>query len=128
IGGRAILRLRDVTGDRAELLKTRTDLATARSDLRSMTMLLDDVAYPLWIRDADDRLLWANQAYLHAVEAQDLDDVVSRSVELLSERARDEAKRQRRNGATYAARVTAVVAGQRAVLDVIERPTSGGSA
>ncbi|MXQ12036.1 PAS domain-containing protein [Microvirga makkahensis] len=128
IGGRAILRLRDVTGDRAELLKTRGELATARSDLRSMTMLLDDVAYPLWIRDADDKLIWANQAYLRAVEASGLDDAISRSVELLSERARDEAKRQRKNGAAYAARVTAVVAGQRAVLDVIERPTSGGSA
>ncbi|HZW47946.1 MAG TPA: two-component sensor histidine kinase, partial [Microvirga sp.] len=63
IGGRAILRLRDVTGDRADLLKARAELATARSDLRSMTMLLDDVAYPLWIRDADDKLIWANQAY-----------------------------------------------------------------
>jgi len=128
IGGRAILRLRDVTGDRADLLKTRVELAAARSDLRSMTMLLDDVAYPLWIRDADDRLLWANQAYLRAVEVPSLDEAITRSAELLSERARDEAKRQRRNGATYAARVTAVVAGQRAVLDVIERPTSGGSA
>ncbi|WP_414472337.1 ATP-binding protein [Microvirga sp. M2] len=128
IGGRAILRLRDVTGDRADLLKTRAELATARSDLRSMTMLLDDVAYPLWIRDSGDKLIWANHAYLRAVEAQDLDEAISRSIELLSERARDEAGRQRRNGATYAARVTAVVAGQRAVLDVIERPTSGGSA
>ncbi|WP_244610521.1 PAS domain-containing sensor histidine kinase [Microvirga pakistanensis] len=128
IGGRAILRLRDVTGDRSDLLRARAELAGARSDLRSMTMLLDDVAYPLWIRDADDRLLWANQAYLRAVEAPDLDDAMSRSVELLSERARDDARRQRKNGATYAARVTAVVAGQRAVLDVIERPTSGGSA
>ncbi|KLK94093.1 histidine kinase [Microvirga vignae] len=128
IGGRAILRLRDVTGDRADLLKIRADLANARSDLRSMTMLLDDVAYPLWIRDADDKLLWANQAYLRAVEAPNLDDAIARSLELLSERARDDARRQRKSDATYAARVTAVVAGQRAVLDVIERPTAGGSA
>ncbi|WP_445502034.1 ATP-binding protein [Microvirga sp. G4-2] len=128
IGGRAILRLRDVTGDRADLLKTRADLANARSDLRSMTMLLDDVAYPLWIRDADDRLLWANQAYLRAVEAPNLDDAIARSLELLSERAREDALRQRKSGAVYTARVTAVVAGQRAVLDVIERPTAGGSA
>ncbi|HZH09578.1 MAG TPA: PAS-domain containing protein [Microvirga sp.] len=128
IGGRAILRLRDVTGDRSDLLKTRAELAAARSDLRSMTMLLDDVAYPLWIRDADDKLLWANQAYLRAVEAPSLDDAIARSVELLSERAREDARRQRKSGAAYAARVTAVVAGQRAVLDVIERPTAGGSA
>ena len=76
IGGRAILRLRDVTGDRSELLQAQAKLATARSDLRSMTMLLDDVAHPLWIRDADDTLLWANQAYLRSVEASDLDDAI----------------------------------------------------
>ncbi len=128
IGGRAILRLRDVTGDRSDLLKAKADLATARSDLRSMTMLLDDVAYPLWIRDTDDKLLWANQAYLRSVEAASLDDAINRSLELMSERAREDARRQRRTGETYSARVTAVVAGQRAVLDVIERPTSGGSA
>ncbi|WP_230529870.1 PAS domain-containing sensor histidine kinase [Microvirga roseola] len=128
IGGRAILRLREVSGDRAELLRARADLALARSDLRSMTMLLDDVAYPLWIRDADDRLMWANQAYLRSVEAVDLDDAINRSLELLSQQTRTEAIRQRRAGATYTARVTAVVAGQRAVLDVIERPTTGGSA
>ncbi|MBB3020155.1 nitrogen-specific signal transduction histidine kinase [Microvirga lupini] len=128
IGGRAILRLRDVTGDRAELLKVQGQLATARSDLRSMTMLLDDVAYPLWIRDADDRLLWANQAYLRSVEARDLDDAIGRSLELLSAPTRDEARRQRLSGTTYSGRVTAVVAGHRAVLDVIERPTAGGSA
>ncbi|MBM6579151.1 PAS-domain containing protein [Microvirga sp. BT689] len=128
IGGRAILRLRDVTGDRAELLKVQANLATARSDLRSMTMLLDDVAYPLWIRDADDRLLWANQAYLRSVEARDLDDAVNRSLELLSATTREDARRQRQEGSTYASRVTAVVAGHRAVLDVIERPTAGGSA
>ncbi len=128
IGGRAILRLRDVTGDRAELLKVQGQLATARSDLRSMTMLLDDVAYPLWIRDTDDKLLWANQAYLRSVDARDLDDAIGRSLELLSAPIREEARHRRLSGATYSGRVTAVVAGHRAVLDVIERPTAGGSA
>lgn len=128
IGGRAILRLRDVTGDRADLLAARDALAAAKNDLRSMTMLLDAVAYPLWIRDANERLIWANQAYLRAVEAENLDDVLNRSVELLNERTRSDARRQRAAGATFSGRVTAVVAGHRAVLDVIERPTAGGSA
>lgn len=47
IGGRAILRLRDVTGDRAELLLGRSELAGARDDLRAMTTLLNSVAHPL---------------------------------------------------------------------------------
>lgn len=128
IGGRAILRLRDITGDRAELLVARTDLLAARNDLRSMTTLLDAVAYPLWIRDADDRLIWANQAYLRAVEASGIDDATDRSLELLDRQTREEAGRKRRTGATFAARVTTVMEGQRSVLDVVERPTAGGSA
>jgi signal transduction histidine kinase len=128
IGGRAILRLRDITGDRAELLVARADLLAARNDLRSMTTLLDAVAYPLWIRDAADGLIWANQAYLRAVEAADIEDAAARSLELLDRQTREEAGRQRKTGATFAARVTAVVAGQRSVLDVVERPTAGGSA
>src|SRR5690606_15592377 len=36
--------------------------------------------------------------------------------------------RQRMSGGTFAARVTAFMAGQRCALDVMERPTAGGSA
>ena len=73
-------------------------------------------------------LLWANQAYLRSVEARDLDDAIGRSLELLGAPTREEARRQRQAGTTFSSRVTAVVAGHRAVLDVIERPTAGGSA
>lgn len=128
IGGRALLRLRDVTGDRADLLLGRSELTAARGDLRAMTSLLDAVAHPLWIRDGDNALVWANQAYLRAVEASDVADATARAVELLDRPTRDEADRQRRDGATFAARVPAVVAGQRSVLDVVERPTGNGSA
>ena len=93
-----------------------------------MTSLLDAVAHPLWIRDGEDALVWANQAYLQAVEAADIADATARSVELLDRPTRDEANRQRRSGSTFAARVPAVVAGQRSVLDVVERPTGNGSA
>lgn len=128
IGGRALLRLRDVTGDRAELLLGRSELASARGDFRAMTTLLDAVAHPLWIRDGEDVLVWANQAYLRAVEASDIADATARSLELLDRPTREEADRLRRTGATFAARVPAVVAGQRSVLDVVERPTGSGSA
>ncbi|MGO4570584.1 PAS-domain containing protein [Microvirga sp. 2TAF3] len=128
IGGRAILRLRDVTGDRAELMAARAELAGARDDLRSITTLLDSVVYPLWIRDGTDRLVWANQAYLHSIEASDIADATARSLDLLGQKTREESSRQRKSGATFSARVTAVMAGQRSILDVVERPTPGGSA
>ncbi|MCB8819490.1 sensor histidine kinase [Microvirga rosea] len=128
VGGRAILRLRDVTIDRAELLTVRSDLAVAQDDLRAMTTLLDAITYPLWIRDEDDKLIWANQAYLRSIEAFDVGDAAARSLDLLGERTREDSRRQRRTGATFTARVTAVMAGQRSILDVVEHPTPGGSA
>ncbi|MBZ6077507.1 sensor histidine kinase [Microvirga puerhi] len=128
VGGRAILRLRDVTIDRAELLTVRSDLTGAQDDLRAMTTLLDAITYPLWIRDEDDRLIWANQAYLRSIEAANLADATSRSLDLLGERTREDSLRQRQNGGAFSARVTTVLAGRRSILDVVEHPTPSGSA
>jgi signal transduction histidine kinase len=127
LGGRAILRLRDVTGDRSELLRARSELSAARADLHATTALLDTMAHPLWIRD-NNQLAWANQAYLRAVEARSLEDATERSLELLDRPTREEASRRCASGAPFDARVTAVMAGQRHVLDVTERPTANGSA
>jgi len=128
LGGRAILRLREVTGDRAELVRARTELREARGDLAAMTALLDTMAHPLWIRDDNSRLVWANRAYLKAVEAPSIAEAAQRSLELLDRPAREEANRRRAHGAPFDARLTAVMAGQRHVLDVSERPTPRGSA
>ncbi len=127
-GGRAILRLRDVKGDHAELLRARNELSAARSDLRSMTGLLDTVPHPMWLRDGNDALVWANQAYLKAVEGRSLEDARTRSLELLDSTARAEAHRCRVRGEPYDARVAVVVGGGRHSLDVVERPTAAGSA
>jgi signal transduction histidine kinase len=128
VGGRAILRLRDVTGDRSELLRARSELTATRAELRAMTSLLDTIAHPLWLRDDQDRLVWANRAYLEAVEAKSLDDATSRSLQLLDSGTREEAHRRIASGAPFDARVMAVMAGRRHVLDIAERPTAGGSA
>lgn len=128
IGGRAILRLREVTGDRSELLRAHSELSVARTDLRSMTALLDAVAHPLWIRDVHDRLVWANQAYLQAIEATSIEDALARSLELLDRQTREEAARRRVSGVAFDTRAVAVMAGQRHVLSIAERPTPGGSA
>ena len=60
---------------------------------------------------------------------RNIEDATARSLELARShrRARRPAPAQARRD-LFDARVTAVVAGQRAVLDVVERPTGGGSA
>ena len=94
-----------------------------------MTMLLDDVAHPLWIRDADDRLRLGQPGLSARRRGQGRRRCDRHAPSNCSTR-----RPARRRGASARparpsrARVTAVVAGQRAVLDVIERPTAGGSA
>jgi signal transduction histidine kinase len=126
LSGQALLRLRDVTGDRFELLRCRHELSGARGELTTLHGLLDSINEPVWLRDADGGLAWANQAYVSAVDAQDLDSAKSRSIELLDRSIREDLERQRRGGAPIQTRVAAVVAGIRRVLDVCESPSPGG--
>jgi signal transduction histidine kinase len=128
LSGRALLRLRDVTGDRVELLRCREELGTVRGELKNLHGLLDSIAQPVWLRDGEGRVAWANQAYLAALDAKDLDTVRSRSLELLDRATREEAERLRRQNLPFHTRVTAIVFGSRHVLDISESPAPDGSA
>ncbi len=128
LGGRAILRLRDVTGERLHLMKARRDLEQTRADLKNLRSLLDVVEQPVWLRDGEGKLAWANASYLAAVEAKDPDDARLRKLELLDKDARDRAASKRQGNERFKARVAAIVAGARRVLDVTETPSPGGSA
>ena len=84
VSGQAVLRLRDITGDRFELLRCRHEFNGVKGELATLHGLLDSIVEPVWLRDAEGRVAWANQAYMTAVEAKDLDSVRSRSIELFS--------------------------------------------
>ena len=126
VSGQALLRLRDVTGDRFELLRCRHEINGLKGELTTLHGLLDSIDGPVWLRDGNGRLTWANQAYLTAVEAKDLDSVRSRSLELLDRATREDLERRRKEGAPVQARVPAIVAGARSILDVSESPSPGG--
>ncbi len=129
LNGQALLRLRDVTGERLELLRSRQELAGASGELKTLRGLLDTIKEPVWLRDPEGRLVWANRAYVAAVDAKDLDSVKARAVELLDRATRQELQRRRAEGLPVQARVAAIVAGTRSVLDVSESPApEGGSA
>ncbi|MHB2167266.1 sensor histidine kinase [Alsobacter sp. R-9] len=125
--GRAVLRIREVSGDRLELLHAREQLAAATGRLQSLTTMLDSISQPVWLRDAEGRLTWVNGAYARAVEAHGGSDVVARGTELLDRAVRDEAQRQRTRVGAYKGRVAAVVAGERRMLDVYESNAETGS-
>ncbi|MEW9305616.1 PAS domain-containing sensor histidine kinase [Labrys neptuniae] len=128
IGGRAVLRLRDVTGDRLELARLADRHRRASEEIEAIRSLLDEAPVPLWLRNANDKLVWVNKAYARAVDAQDENDVLSGDVELLDRPAREEANAARHDGKPFLKRVPAVVGGARRTLDVIDIPSSRGSA
>lgn len=118
VSGRAVLRLRDVSGDRMELLALRRRYADLGAEAGTLRALLDAVPDPAWLRDTAGRLTWVNASYVRGVEAIDTADAVARQVELLDPDQRIDAARALESGRDWSARVPALVAGERHPVDV----------
>jgi signal transduction histidine kinase len=127
VGGRAVLRIRDVSGDRLELARLRERHAHTLLELGSLKTLLDVSPQAIWMRDGDEKLIWVNAAYAKAVEATDPADAVRRGIELLDRAARDASRDARQTQLLFQKREPAVVAGGRHLLEVIELPATIGA-
>jgi signal transduction histidine kinase len=128
VAGRAVLRLRDISGIEQELADLATRSAKLQADVTTMTAVLDTLPAPVWARDQSGRLTFVNAAYARAVEAVDAEDAVMREIELLDRPARQALLRAQGARATYAARLPAIAAGQRRIFDVVAGPSGPGSA
>jgi signal transduction histidine kinase len=128
IGGRAVLRIRDVSGDRLELARLRERHAALETEATGLRAALDLSPSPAWGRDGAGRLAFVNAAYARAVEAESPKDAVERGLELLDKPAREAAAAARRNGREWRERAVAVMAGARCALDLVEIRVGEGSA
>jgi signal transduction histidine kinase len=128
VAGRAVLRIREVSGDRLELLSLRERHARCVAEAEGLRAMLEALPTPVWMRGADGRLSFVNAAYAAAVEAESPADALRRQIELIDHQARAEATAARGRDEVFRARVTAVVAGERHGLDVVEAPFHGASA
>jgi signal transduction histidine kinase len=128
IGGRALLRLREISGDRLELIGLRERYMESQADVAELRALLEALPMPVWVRDADGRIIFVNSAYASAVEAKDPADAIERRLELLEEGARAAAAEARSKSLPWRARAPAVVAGARHLLDVTQTPLERSTA
>jgi signal transduction histidine kinase len=128
VAGRAVLRLRDVSGIELELMDLAARHDRLLGDVETMKALLNSLPAPVWARDPNGRLIFVNSAYARAVDAEDSTDAVARELELLERTAREALARTRAGGGPYSARLPVVVAGQRRILDVVDAPSGAGSA
>ena len=127
VGGRAVLRIRDVSGDRLELTQLRERHTRTMLETDALRAMLDALPSPVWMREFNGALAWVNAAYAKAVEAADPREAVARGVELLETPTREAAAESRARGDVWRGRAAAVVAGQRHMLDITEAPSAGGA-
>lgn len=128
IGGRAVMRLRDVSGIKSELAALTARHERLVDDMTALRTLVDSLPFPVWARDREGRLDFVNAAYAGAVEAADPNEAVERNLELLDRSVREDAARTLGNNTPYRNRVPTVIAGARRIFDVVEMPTRAGSA
>ena len=128
VGGRAVLRLRDVSGIERDLVDLASRHERLSGDVETLKALLESLPAPVWARDGDGHLIFANSAYARAVEAVDASDAVARELELLDSAARDESVRLRAAGAAFVKRLPVIIAGERRIFDIVDAPSGGGSA
>ena len=128
IAGRAVLRLKDASGIKRELLALAGRHQRLLSEVASLRGLIELLPSPVWTRDAAGRLTFVNAAYARAVEAPDAGEAVRNNLELLDSSARETIARVRTRSGGFTGRLPAILAGNRRTLDVLDFRTDTGSA
>jgi signal transduction histidine kinase len=128
LAGRALLRLKDASGVKGDLLELAGRHETLLREAASLRALLEKLPSPAWIRDAAGQLVFVNSAYAHAVEAKNPARAMAQNLELLDGVAREGIARARNTSGSYTGRLPVVVAGQRRSFDVLDLSTESGSA
>jgi signal transduction histidine kinase len=126
-GGRAILRLRDVAGRKRDLARILDQHRQLVRDTLAGRTLLDALPMPAWLRGADGRLQWVNEAYVKAVEAGSQTEVRQRQIELLETRQREAVAAALLKRVAYRERVHLISSGTRKAHDVVVIPLDGAS-
>ena len=128
VAGCAVMRIRDVSGDRLQLARLRDSHAEANGALASLRALLDAIPHPTWTRGQDGRIAWSSAAYVRAVEARDPADATNRGLELFDKELCAEASAERASTGAWRRTARAIVAGERKMFNVVEVATETGAA
>jgi signal transduction histidine kinase len=118
-GTHAVLRLRDIAAYKSDLARMLDQHSQLTVELKAGRALLDAIPMPVWLRSLDGRIDWANAAYVTAVEAKSLEEVVERQIELLEQSQRKAVSAALAKGQRFSKRFPLVVNGERRAHDVI---------
>jgi signal transduction histidine kinase len=126
VTGRAIMRIREVSGDRLERIKAEENYGRLAGEMAALHAVLDALPQPIWLRYPDGRLAWVNRSYAEAVECRHPNEVISKGAELIERSDRDLVAKSNAEK-PYNGRITAIVAGKRTQLEIVDARTPFGS-
>ncbi len=127
VSGSAVVRIREVSGDRLEAARMRDKLAETEASVKAARLAHEQAAILAWSRNEDGRMDWCNAAYARAVEVAGENAAVDQSAELFDPGLRREAAAALRETGVWKRRASAVVAGERRTFEVAEVKTPFGS-
>ncbi len=128
VGGSAVARFRDLTGDRLAFAKMQANHDALATEVETMRAMLSVAPMPIWLRDERGQLVWVNAAYAAAVEAKDAGEAVAHGLELLDTTGRQMIAAAHADSQVFTRRLPAIVAGTRRIFDVADIASEGGSA
>lgn len=120
---------RDINRFVAEFSRMRGEIAGLAARRANLESLLNALPVPAWIRGADLRLLFCNEAYARALELP-AETVVAESREIaesvIGDRGRALAERAQVTGVAQTESHHIVIGGKRRLLEFVEIPLEGG--
>jgi signal transduction histidine kinase len=128
VSGSAMMRIRDVSGERLQLAQLRDSFAEAEGALDGLRRAVEAAEMPAWTRDAMGEIVWCNAAYAHAVDAPNAEAAIVGRGEMFDPAARREATAALKETGAWTRRASAVVGGARRTFDAVETRTQVGSA
>ena len=128
VSGSAVMRIRDVSGERLQLAEKRDQFARAEAAVDGLRRALEAADMPAWTRDAAGRIVWCNAAYARAVDAPDDQAAIDKGGELFDPAIRREAAAAVSEAGAWKRRASAVVGGERRTFEAAEARMSVGSA
>jgi signal transduction histidine kinase len=125
-GGFATLRFRPLSGERRNVAALANDAHKLGKQVERLSAVLDAAPLPVWLRSADGKLAWVNQAYVASVDAPDGDVVVKAGIEIATHGNLDTSLANPKTGC--AGRVHAIIGGVMRALDIYENALPDGTA
>jgi len=128
IGGQAIVRIRELSGVRRELAESSLRYKTLLDETELLRDFAGAAPWPIWAKDSQGVLRYANAAYAKATEAKSIADAIHRNLEFLESDQSSEMSRALNDNSVYAARLPVVLSGERRTYDVQAMKFPSGSA